>query len=112
MGWTLSPYFFVKMMEPVFRHLRSPLYNVDPKAYRKMRRHVLGRKRRGCRLLPFMDDILFLCSSRAAALQLRDIVSVVLENLGLSRNPKKGQWDPAQMIHHLGLDLGFRACLF
>ena len=111
MGWTLSPYYFVKMMEPVFRYLRSPMFS-DRNSHQRYRRHVLHLRRRGCRLLPFMDDILFLCSSRAVALELREQVVDLLERVGLSRNPKKGQWDPGQQIHHLGLDIDFQRCEF
>lgn len=110
MGWTLSPYYFVKLMEPVFRYLRSPLFS-DRRSHQRVRRHNLKKQRRGCRLLPFMDDILFLCSSRALALKLREEVDNLLESLGLSRNLKKGQWEPSQQIHHLGLDLDFDRCL-
>ena len=66
MGWTLSPYYFVKLMEPVFRYLRSPLFS-DRRSHQRVRRHNLKKQRRGCRLLPFMDDIHFLCSYRALA---------------------------------------------
>ena len=110
MGWTLSPYFFVKLMDPVFRYLRSPVFS-DPRSKQKGRKIRLGRKR-GLRLLPFMDDILFLCSSLSVALQVREQVDQVLENLGLSRNPKKGQWDPGKEIYHLGLDIDMRRCEF
>ena len=111
MGWTLSPYFFVKMMEPVFLHLRSPLFS-DKRSHQRVRRHLLKRRRRGCRLLPFMDDILFCCSSRAVALQLREQVVALLEQLGLSRNAKKGQWEPTQVIQHLGLIIDTYRCEF
>lgn len=109
MGWTLSPYHFVKLMEPVFRYLRSPAFS-DPRSHQRQRRLRLKQRRRGCRLLPFMDDILFLCSSRALALKLRAEVVALLDSLGLSRNEKKGQWEPSHTITHLGLELDFCRC--
>lgn len=58
---------------------------------------------KGLRVLPYMDDFLFLCRSRADALEAREYVSAVLELLGLQRQPSKGQWDPVQCLQHLGL---------
>lgn len=107
MGWTLSPYYFVKLMEPVFQYLRSPLFS-DKRSHQRSYRRKFGR-RRGFRMLPFMDDILFLFSSYAAALAARDTIMAVLEKLGLSRNEKKGQWEPGRTIYHLGLDIDMNA---
>ena len=103
MGWTLSPYYFVKLVEPVFQYLRSPLFS-DKRSHQRCYRRKFGR-RRGFRMLPFMDDILFLFSSYAAALAARDTIMAVLEKLGLSRNEKKGHWEPGRTIYHLGLDI-------
>ena len=110
MGWTLSPYYFVQLMEPVFRYLRSPLF-AHKRSHQRSHRRKFGKKR-GFRLLPFVDDILFLFASYQAALAARETIMDVLNMLGLSRNPKKGQWEPARTIYHLGLDIDMNACEF
>jgi len=59
--------------------------------------------RRGLRVLPYMDDFLILCATLPEALEARDYVAAVLELLGLSRNEKKGVWEPTHALQHLGL---------
>jgi hypothetical protein len=49
---------------------------------------------RGTRLLPYMDDFMFMAYSREATLLLRDRVEALLHRLGLQRNPKNGMWEP------------------
>jgi hypothetical protein len=50
-----------------------------------------------------MDDFMFMAHSRDAALLLRDRIEALLHRLGLQRNPKKGMWEPTQVVDHLGL---------
>ena len=111
MGWTLSPYYFCQLMAPVYRHFRSPMFS-HRNSHQRYRRKTLKLRRRGLRILPFMDDMMGMCSSLPVALKMRDRVDSTLDSLGLSRNPKKGQWYPSQQIHHLGLDIDFKTCLF
>eukprot|EP00854_Cymbomonas_tetramitiformis_P004302 gene4302-biopygen4234 len=58
------------------------------------------------RVLPYMDDFLVLTDSFEDGLLRRDRVRRVLNRLGLQRNEKKGQWEPVQVIEHLGLEYG------
>ena len=59
---------------------------------------------KGLRVLPYMDDLLFLTASRAEALAARGYVTALLELLGWLRNPTKGCWEPTQRLSpHLGL---------
>jgi hypothetical protein len=131
-GLSSSPYVFCKLMRTFVRALRAPtaltateLPEAPPGAARawlpphrrppagaaETRQRVLsdllprfGRlMRRGLRVLPYMDDFLILCDTREAALEAREYVTAVLELLGLSRNEKKGVWDPTQALQHLGL---------
>eukprot|EP00854_Cymbomonas_tetramitiformis_P034194 gene34194-biopygen19297 len=59
------------------------------------------------RVLPYMDDFLVLDSFEDSLLQ-RERVRRVLDRLGLQRNEKKGQWDPVQVIEHLGLEVDLK----
>eukprot|EP00873_Tetraselmis_striata_P004131 jgi/Tetstr1/424395/TSEL_014954.t1 len=67
------------------------------------RRFLRNTRWRGERLLPYMDDFLFLADSREAALELRGRLNTLLDRLGLLRNPNKGVWEPTQVGPHLGL---------
>ena len=73
MGWTLSPYFFCQMMAPVYRHFRSPMFS-HRNSHQRYRRKTLKLRRRGLRILPFMDDMMAMCSSLPVALKMRDQV--------------------------------------
>ena len=68
--------------------------------------------RRGLRVLPYMDDFLLLCDSLEEALEAREYVTAVLELLGLSRNVKKGVWEPTQALPHLGLGVDTKRGVF
>ena len=80
-GWNRSPYCFTKIMRTLVRACRG----------------------NGLRTLPYLDDFLFLCKSRRAALRWRARVDATLTYLGLVRHPTKGQWDPQTTVLHLGL---------
>ncbi|KAK3263348.1 hypothetical protein CYMTET_27845 [Cymbomonas tetramitiformis] len=60
------------------------------------------------RVLPYMDDFLVLVDSFEDGLMQRERVRRVLNRLGLQRNEKKGQWDPVQVIAHLGLEVDLK----
>ena len=64
---------------------------------------------RGVRVLIYVDDLLFLSSSEALALEARGYVEALLALLGLRRNPSKGCWEPTQRLSpHLGLGIDTR----
>ena len=107
MGWNASPYVFCTLMKVVVRWLRSPTLAESAKwRHGSVKRAQLrGQRWKGVRVLPYLDDFLFLASSRQEALRARDLVQRLLERLGLHRNPKKGQWEPTQVIEHLGLEI-------
>eukprot|EP00959_Pyramimonas_sp_CCMP1952_P283659 5929507-Pyramimonas_sp.AAC.1 len=89
MGWNASPYVFCMLMQTLVRYLRSPLLarglpTVPSK--KRLRTH----KWKGIRLLPSLDDYLFMASTYEEALSVRSHVQATLERLGLSRNEKKG----------------------
>ena len=108
MGWSLSPYYFCTLMDVMVRHLRGAHSSA------RFRSTARSRKRRqvGARVLPYVDDFLFIAHSLAAALRLRTRVEALLSALGMSRNPKKGQWEPTQDIIHLGMRVDLAAGKF
>eukprot|EP00873_Tetraselmis_striata_P039446 jgi/Tetstr1/459710/TSEL_005063.t1 len=108
MGWTGSSYYFCKLTAAFTDYLRTPLKRRDPALpptapSKPTRRFLRNTRWRGERLLPYMDDFLFLADSREAALELRVRLSTLLDRLGLLRNPNKGVWEPTQVGPHLGL---------
>ncbi|KAK3252220.1 hypothetical protein CYMTET_38463 [Cymbomonas tetramitiformis] len=127
-GWNDSPRIFVKVMKVLVECLRSPRSAKDRREVRKLQseskvrwRWAARRRAGGCgreehqqgaRVLPYMDDFLLLLSSRIEALGARELTSRVLVRLGLSRDEKKGQWEPTQLVEHLGLELDLKAGQF
>ncbi|KAK3266376.1 hypothetical protein CYMTET_24998 [Cymbomonas tetramitiformis] len=127
-GWNDSPRIFVKVMKVLVECLRSPRSAEDRREVRKLqsgskvrRRWAVRRRAGGCgreehqqgaRVLPYMDDFLLLLSSRIEALRARELTPRVLVRLGLSRNEKKGQWEPTQLVEHLGLEVDLKAGQF
>ena len=109
-GWSGSPFVFTKVMRAVVGYMRSPAASAARAAGRAVpldhQQHLHFEERlAGVRLLPYLDDFLFLVEGHEAALTARDFVARTLDRLGLQRNPKKGQWEPAQTITHLGLGI-------
>jgi len=87
-------------------HLRQP----PPTAASPMvmsdllpRFHKLMKK--GLRVLPYVDDFAFFFETKADCEEGKLYISAVLDLLGLSRNPKKGVWEPTQMMEHLGIGI-------
>ena len=107
MGWNASPYVFCMLMQPLVRYLRSPLLATGLPIV-PCKKRLRTQKWKGIRLLPFLDDYLFLASTYAEAISIRSHVQATLERLGLSRNEKKGYWEPVQVLEHLGLEIDTR----
>eukprot|EP00873_Tetraselmis_striata_P013309 jgi/Tetstr1/433573/TSEL_022840.t1 len=63
------------------------------------------RRRFGLRMLPYMDDFLFLARTQAEAIWQRDYIERHLSGFGLLRNPNKGVWEPTQKLVHLGREV-------
>eukprot|EP00873_Tetraselmis_striata_P044943 jgi/Tetstr1/465207/TSEL_009913.t1 len=62
----------------------------EDRDFTPIRRFLRNTRWRGERLLPYMDDFLFLADSREAALELRLRLDTPLDHFGLLRNPNKG----------------------
>jgi hypothetical protein len=108
MAWSGSAYYFCKLTQTFtdyLRRARTPLTAKKATPQKPSRRFLRNVRWRGVRLLPYIDDFLFMASSRDAALLLRDRVEALLHRLGLHRNPNKGMWKPTQVGDHLGLTI-------
>jgi hypothetical protein len=86
------------------------LRNPDPEEHiaptHNYSKTYLGRTRlRGAWILSYVDDFLLIASTKEEALTLRHRVAELLDRLGLLRHPTKGFWAPAQVGHHLGIDI-------
>jgi hypothetical protein len=106
MGWSGSAYYFCKLTQAFTNNLRqapTPMTANTATPYKPSRRFLRNVRWRGVRLLPYMDDFMFMASSYEAAILLRDRVETLLHQLGLQRNPDKGMWQPTQVGNHLGL---------
>eukprot|EP00873_Tetraselmis_striata_P046012 jgi/Tetstr1/466276/TSEL_000956.t1 len=97
MGWSLSPYYFCQFTNVLTRALRRNPAEADGTPN--------FRRRFGLRMLPYMDDFLFLARTQAEAIWQRDYIERHLSGFGLLRNPNKGVWEPTQKLVHLGLEI-------
>jgi hypothetical protein len=97
MGWSGSAYYFCKLTHVFTYYLRSPsppTPTPHPPDGRTTKRFLRNARWRGTCLIPYMDDFLFLADSfRAALIILRRRIEVLLDQLGLLRNPPKKSLD-------------------
>jgi hypothetical protein len=115
MGWSGSANYFFKLTQVFTSHLRRPpppMPASTPERVRPSKRFLRNARWRGTRLLPYMDDFIFLADSCQDALLLRQRVEALLDSLGLQRNPKKGVWTPTQVGDHLGLAVDLQLGMF
>jgi hypothetical protein len=108
--WRLAclPMGWLKLTQTFTNYLRSaptPLTTKTATPYKPSRHFLRNIRWRGARLLPYIDDFLFMASSHDATLPLRDRIDALLHRLGLKRNPTKGMWEPTQVGDHLGLTI-------
>ncbi|KAK3287913.1 hypothetical protein CYMTET_4591 [Cymbomonas tetramitiformis] len=124
-GWCDSPRVFCKFVRVMVEALRSPQAAEDRREIRRLRDGSVVRQRwsvrrragganenanrhSGMRVLLYMDDFLVLVDSQREGFLRREKVQLVLHRLGLQRNEKKGQWDPVQVVEHLGLEVDLK----
>ena len=110
-GWTRSPWYFTQVLKPVVAYLRNQ--GVARKAAFGERAQT-PQQRHPQRVLPWLDDFLFMVSgSRGEALAARDFSWETLEALGLWRHELKGQPEPShEMDDHLGFGIDSSRGLF
>jgi len=84
-----------------------------PAVFTKLMRVLVRMWRgRGGSVLPYLDDFLFGFQTKEEATAAAVQIDADLASMGLRRNSSKGQWVPAQSIHHLGLCLDTKAVSF
>jgi ribonuclease HI len=89
-GLSTAPATFTRFVKPVVRLWRS----------------------RGWRVLPYLDDFLFLFGTESEALQARPRILADLQSLGLSSADDKGVWTPSQQFVHLAMTLNLKDATF
>ncbi|KAK3278548.1 hypothetical protein CYMTET_13527 [Cymbomonas tetramitiformis] len=124
-GWNDAPRVFCKFVRVMVEALRSPQAEEDRREIKRLRDGSAVRQRwsvrrrtggagenanrhSGMRVLPYMDDFLVLVDSQREGFLRREKVQLVLHRLGLRRNEKKGQWEPTQVVEHLGLEVDLK----
>jgi hypothetical protein len=115
MRWSGSAYYFCKLTKAFTIYLRrqtTPPIARPGTLHKPSRRFLRNVRWRGTRLLPYMDDFMFMAHSREAARLLRDRVEALLHRLALQRSPQKGMWEPTQVGDHLGLTIDLRNAEF
>jgi hypothetical protein len=115
MGGTGSVYYFCKLTHGFTNYRRRPSPPTPAATHvhaRPSKRFLWNARWRGTRLLPCMDDFIFLAASYHDALVLRERIEALLDRLGLQRNPKKGIWTPTQVGDHLGLTVDLQLGMF
>ena len=119
MGWLNSPY--SKIMRNVVRFWRDPTTALCRRQHQQppLPPHVLFPSprramggRAGVRVLPYLDDFLFIFCSKEQAGAGAVWIKAVLDSLGLATNPKKCEWEPSQSVHHLGITVNTAAGVF
>ncbi len=98
MGWNCSPYVFTTIMAEFVKMLRSP---------KPLREEVNGRwitrKSKPIRVLPYLDDFLFVFSSYQQAKKGAKYIKLLMRMLGLRWAADKTDWTPRTRREHLGL---------
>ncbi|KAK3287029.1 hypothetical protein CYMTET_5439 [Cymbomonas tetramitiformis] len=124
-GWSDAPRVFCKFVRVMVEALRSPQAAEDRREIKRLRDGSAVRQRwsvrrrtggagedanrhSGMRVLPYMDDFLVLVGSQREGFLRREKVQLVLHRLGLRRNEKMGQWEPTQVVEHLGLEVDLK----
>lgn len=80
-GLSHSPFVFTKLMRPLVERWRSM----------------------GITIVAYLDDVLFAAPTREALLAARAQIEQDLHELGWTREPTKGHWEPTQQLQFLGL---------
>lgn len=111
-GWNNSPYVFTKVARPFVAHLRAPHHTRVPPGCMYPLPPSEWLARYGCRVLPYLDDFLFVFPDRDTAAAGADWIRSLMYWLGFTPHPTKSIWEPVQQLEHLGLTVDLAAGTF
>jgi hypothetical protein len=96
MGWSGSAYYVSKLTHAFANFLRptTPATTRFATTHKPLRRFLWNTRWRGARLLPHMNDFMFVAESEATTLLLCDRVNTLLHRLGILRSTNKVCGDP------------------
>jgi hypothetical protein len=106
----VTPDMFCKFTEAFTNFLRrqpTPSTTGLATPHKPTRRFLHNTRWRRVRLLPYMDDFMFMADSQATSVLLRDHVQTLLHRLEIHRNPYRW-WEPTHVGDHLGLAIYLR----
>lgn len=95
-GWSMSPYWFTRLLKPMVGWLRQ----------------------NGFRVLAYLDDFLVglrtaLPATASECLVASEVIQALLDSLGITRHPTKGCWgEGSQCLEHLGITFNTLALTF
>lgn len=106
-GWNNSPYYFTKITRPFVAYLRCPAAVRAPPGRMFADSPLASRaaefQRFGCRVLPYLDDFLFIFADSDSAAAGAAWIQSLMYWLGFTPHPTKSVWEPTQRLEHLGL---------
>jgi hypothetical protein len=107
-GWLNSPWFFTKVAKAMVTYVRSnraahPKSPAPPAPGSFYPSAAKGDRGAGAKVLPFLDDFLYLFKDEEAALEGSTWVRNLLFWLGFTPHEKKCVWVPTKRLEHLGL---------
>ena len=102
-GWTRSPWYFTQVCKVPVAFIRNQ-GATQPAMGQRLQSTMPALQ---IRVLPWLDDFaFFMQGNHQQALAGRDNCFQVFEDLGLSRSPTKGQWEPSYRLKdHLGFSI-------
>lgn len=111
-GWNNSPYVFTKVARPFVAHLRAPHHTRVPSGCMYPPPPSDWLAKYGCRVLPYLDDFLFVFPDRDTAAAGAGWIKALMYWLGFTPHPSKSIWEPVQRLEHLGLTVDLAAGTF
>lgn len=107
-GWLNSPWYFTKVARVMVTYVRSisaanPRHAAPPAPGSFYRNQGRAEPVPGAKVLPYMDDFLFLFKDQKSATEGSAWIRDLLFWLGFSPHEKKCVWEPTRRVEHLGL---------
>ena len=107
-GWLNSPWFFTKIAKAMVTYVRShraahPKSPAPPAPGSFYPNAAKGARGAGAKVLPYLDDFLFMFKDEQASLEGSTWVKNLLFWLGFTPHEKKCVWTPSRRLEHLGL---------